>query len=205
MADEMVVFTIGHSTLSYERFLELLRQHSINAVADVRSMPFSKHFPQFNRDALHAELKSDKIHYVFLGDELGGRPKSRNLYLNTTADYEKMAMTDSFRSGIERVASGAQKYRLSLMCSEHDPLDCHRCLLVGRALKGRSMHVHHILSSGDIVDQDEIERKLLVMSKNDKADLFASESDLVSAAYRYQSMRVAYAESKPGARFEAAE
>ena len=104
MADKLIeILTIGHSTLSYERFLALLRQASVNAIADVRTSPYSRHFPHFNRDLLRDELRYDNIAYVFLGDELGGRPKEKQYFCNGTADYEKMAMTDDFARGINRV------------------------------------------------------------------------------------------------------
>ena len=107
------------------------------AVADVRSSPYSRHSPHFSRDELRAELRSEGISYVFLGNELGGRPKDRRFYCEGVADYEKMAQTPEFKTGLDRVIEGARKYRIALMCSEHDPLDCHRCLLVGRALAQR--------------------------------------------------------------------
>jgi uncharacterized protein (DUF488 family) len=127
---DLTVFTIGHSTHSYEHFLSLLRASGITAVADVRTTPFSRHFPHFNEAALRSELKLDGISYVFLGRELGGRPSSQSFYCDGVADYEKMARTETFASGIKRVVEGAKSFRVALMCSENDPLDCHRCLLV---------------------------------------------------------------------------
>jgi uncharacterized protein (DUF488 family) len=121
-ATPVEVFTIGHSTLSYEKFLELLRVASVTAVADVRTAPYSRHFPHFNRDALRSELRLDNIAYVFLGDELGGRPKDKQFFCEGVADYEKMALTASFAKGLRRVIDGAKKYRIAMMCSEHDPL-----------------------------------------------------------------------------------
>src|ERR1700720_1713717 len=127
VADTTVeVLTIGHSALPYERFLELLRHYSVTAVADVRTAPYSRHSPQFNKDTLRNELRHDGIAYVFLGQELGGRPKDKQLFCKGVADYEKMARVADFAKGLDRVVEGAKNYRIAMMCSEHDPLECHR-------------------------------------------------------------------------------
>ena len=194
------VLTIGHSTLSYERFFALLRQACVTAVADVRTAPFSRHFPHFNRDTLRNELRQDNVAYVFLGEELGGRPNSERFYCDGVADYEKMAETADFLRGLERVIEGAKKYRIAMMCSEHDPLDCHRCLLVGRALRERGIIVRHILGSGKIVDHQEIEDKLMQMSGKSDIDLFEPPARRLAAAYRDRSMKVAFSKRQDNAR-----
>jgi uncharacterized protein (DUF488 family) len=186
------ILTIGHSTHSYEEFLRLLRGAGVTAVADVRSSPFSRHQPQFNKTELKRELKLDKIEYVFLGDELGGRPKDKTLFCEGVADYEKMALTREFKKGLDRISEGSNKFRIALMCSEHDPLDCHRCLLVGRALKSRGLIVRNILFDGRQKSQDEIESELVEMLKQNRADLFPN--DQISSAYRDRSLKVAFSE-----------
>lgn len=205
MADTAVeVLTIGHSTLPYERFLTLLRQASVTAVADVRTAPFSRHFPHFNRDALRDELRRDNVAYVFLGEELGGRPKGQRFFCDGVADYEKMAETADFARGLERVIEGAKKYRIAMMCSEHDPLDCHRCLLVGRALHGRGITVSHILSNGEILNHRQIEDRLMEMSGKSDVDLFEPPAKRLAAAYRERAMKVAFSERQDNARRPAA-
>ena len=188
------VFTIGHSTLSYEVFLSLLRLAGITAVADVRTAPFSRHNPQFNKDTLRQELKTDGIAYVFLGGELGGRPSAPSFYCDGVADYERMAKTSSFADGLDRVILGGERYRIALMCSEHDPLDCHRCLLVGRALKQRGLNVAHILSDGRRKSQTQIEDQLLSMAGDNlgQSNFLASPEDRLAAAYRSRARRVAF-------------
>jgi uncharacterized protein (DUF488 family) len=188
------VLTVGHSTLSYEEFLNLLRRVNVTAIADVRSAPYSRHFPQFNRETLSGELRADGIAYVFLGKELGGRPSARQFYCDGIADYERMARTVDFESGLDRVLMGAKKYRIALMCSERDPLDCHRCLLVGRALARRGQRVRHILGDGKLLGHAEIEAKLLALSGRDAEDFFAPLADRLAAAYREQARKVAFAE-----------
>lgn len=198
MSDALTVFTIGHSTHSWERFVALLRSAKVTAVADVRTSPYSRLYPHFNRDDLREELRLDGISYVFLGKQLGGRPNERKFYCEGVADYEKMAQATEFGKGLDRVIEGAKKYRVALMCSERDPLDCHRCLLVGRALAQRGVRVNHILDNGNVVSQDEIEDKLLELSGRNADDFFAPRAERVAAAYRERVRKVAFAEPQPG-------
>lgn len=186
------VFTIGHSTLSYEEFLARLRTHAISAVADVRSSPYSRHLPHFNREQLREQLKSDGISYVFLGEELGGRPTGSENYRAGVADYEAMATRASFKEGVTRVVEGTKKFTVALMCSEQDPLDCHRCLLVGRALKRENVSVSHIMPLGSVKSHEDIERQLLNITGNQNADFFSEPKDRLDAAYRERAMKVAY-------------
>jgi uncharacterized protein (DUF488 family) len=188
------VLTVGHSTQSQQRFISLLLGAGVTAVADVRTSPYSRHSPQFNREDLSQDLRQCGISYVFLGKELGGRPRERGLYCEGVADYERMAQTIEFKRGLDRILEGVKKYRVALMCSERDPLDCHRCLLVSRALAQRGVQVKHILDSGDLVSHDEIEDQLLNLSGRNADDLFAPRAERLAAAYRERARRVAFAE-----------
>jgi hypothetical protein len=189
------IYTIGHSTLPYEHYLSLLKRAGVTAVADVRSSPRSRKVPHFNREALSDALRGNGIKYVFLGRELGGRPNSNQLYSNGVADYDKMAATEEFNSGLQRVLEGAKKHRIALMCSEHHPLQCHRCLLVGRELVRRGVKVRHILSDARCVDQSELEQELIEKYGYD-ADFLPEEERLI-AAYRRRAHEVAYTAPKP--------
>jgi uncharacterized protein (DUF488 family) len=191
------VLTIGHSTLSLETFLAMLERARVTAVADVRSSPFSRRVPHFSRNELRVALKARGIKYVFLGKELGGRPRASNLYCDGVANYEKMAQEPDFLKGIERVISGARRHTIALMCSEHNPLDCHRCLLVGRALAEQHLSVGHILNNGRVAAQQEIEEKLLTLSGDATDDLFAAREDRLTKAYRQRAKNVAYREPRP--------
>jgi uncharacterized protein (DUF488 family) len=191
------VFTIGHSTHSWERFVALLRSTNVTAIADVRTSPYSRLYPHFNRDDLREELHSDGISYVFLGKELGGRPRERRFYCDGVADYEKMAQASEFSKGLDRVIEGAKKYHVALMCSERDPLDCHRCLLVSRALAQRGVRVSHILDDGGVASHSKIEERLLELSGRNTDDLFAPRSERLATAYRERARKVAFAEPQP--------
>ena len=99
----MQIFTVGHSNHSIEKFLSLLRQHGVTAVADVRSFPTSRRFPHFNQSTLKKSLGSEEISYVFLGDQLGARPKDPECYVEGKARYELIAATEAFAMGLERI------------------------------------------------------------------------------------------------------
>lgn len=194
MVDEpREVLTIGHSSHSIEHFLALLHGAGVTAVADVRSAPHSRHVPQFNHDALKATLRDAGIAHVYLGKELGGRPQNHAQYRDGVADYEKIAGGEAFQVGLRRVLDGAATHRVALMCAEQHPLDCHRCLLVGRALAARGARVRHILPDGTVATQAEIEAELLRRTGRDKADLFMSPEERLAAAYRDYARKVAFA------------
>lgn len=191
-SDEKRVFTIGHSTMDLKRFLALLEKAEVTAIADVRSSPFSRRFPHFSQGELRAALKKVGVKYSPLGKELGGRPRAGYLYCEGIADYEKMALEPEFIDGIGRVIKGSKEHTIALMCSEHDPLDCHRCLLVGRALATRDVPLNHILGSGRVIGQHELEERLLSLSGDTTLDMFASREERLAVAYRDRAKVVAY-------------
>lgn len=193
--DGPVVYSIGHSNHTIDHFLSLLRSADISAIADVRSSPYSRHLPQFNQGGLKQSLSSASIAYVFLGKELGGRPEERSMYRDGIADYEKMASLPRFRDGLARVVEGAKRYRIALMCSEHNPLDCHRCLLVSRWLVADGTHVVHILANGTMESHLDIEQRLLELANVSASDFFSPLDERLAMAYRDRSRKVAYAES----------
>jgi len=188
------VFSVGHSTHSLSDFLGLLNNSGITAIADVRSSPWSRFNPQYNRPDLKKSLRSFGIDYRFYGKLLGGRPSNPSLFHGSTADYEAMALTKEFAEGLDMVLAGAAKHRLALMCSEHDPLDCHRCLLVSRALAGRGADISHILSNGAVISHQQVEERLLTMSGRATDDFFVPRAERLTAAYRDRSLKVAYTE-----------
>ena len=178
------VFTIGHSNLDWTTFEQLLTQAGITAIVDVRSSPASR-LPHFNRTPLKARLNASGIAYVFLGAELGGRRKGGGI-----PDYEQMAASRVFMQGIVRVEEIATRTRLALLCSEHEPLMCHRCLLVGRRLVERGVRVAHILRDGTIEPNEATEDRLLALTKQAESDLLASREDRLAVAYRSQALRI---------------
>ncbi|MDC7784428.1 DUF488 domain-containing protein [Rhodoplanes sp. TEM] len=192
-AARIAVLTIGHGSQTVDAFLARLRQAGATAVADVRSTPYSRRNPQFDRETLQRTLQAAGIAYVHLGDMLGGRPRDRGFYCDGVADYERMAQAPEFRDGLDRVVAGARTYRIALMCAERDPTTCHRCLLVGRALTERGVGVRHLVDDG-VLTQSQIEDALLALAGRSGEDLFAPRAERLALAYRRQARRHAFAE-----------
>jgi len=186
------LFSIGHSNVAAERFIGLLRGAGATAVADVRSTPFSRRFPWFSGKNLAATLAQHGMAYLAYGEALGGRPRSATLYRDGIADYEAMARQPEFQAGIERLCADAARLRVCIMCAEREPLDCHRCLLVARALAARGLAIGHILHDDTIEPHQATERRLLALTKADD-DLFApGQNERLAAAYRGRARAVAY-------------
>jgi uncharacterized protein (DUF488 family) len=155
----LLLYSIGHSNHPLEKFLGLLTEHNIDVLVDVRSHPYSQYAPQFNREALRQTLQGTACKYLFLGEELGGRPDREDFYdADGRVLYNRVAESPEFLSGIRRVESGAAKYRVAMMCSEEDPLHCHRRLLVGRVLRARNVRLDHIRGDGRIQSEEELAR-----------------------------------------------
>ena len=192
MSSPSVIYTVGHSTHTIEMLLNLLEQNDITAIADVRSSPFSRHNPQFNKDTLSAELRKRGVAYVFVGKELGARSNDPSCYESGKVRYGRLAKTSVFKTGIERVLSGAQKYRIALMCAEKEPLDCHRTLLVSRALEQRGVSIVHILADGRTEAQTQTMSRLLDLVGLPQVDMFRSHDELVATACELREERIAY-------------
>jgi uncharacterized protein (DUF488 family) len=175
-----------------ERFIGLLRQHDITAVADVRSAPYSRINPQFNREPLKAALRDAGISYVFMGEELGARSKDPSCYRDGKVDYELLARTALFQSGLERVRRGASTHRIALMCAEKEPLDCHRTILVSRKLAEQGVCVTHILADGTAESHDLAMSRLMQMVRVGEHDLFRSPEDALREAYQRRGEEIAY-------------
>ena len=187
------VLTIGHSTHSLETFVNLLEAHSIGAVADIRSTPYSRYSPHFNREALRDALRRHQIRYVFLGRELGARSDDPACYENGRVQYKRLAQTELFQKGIERVESGSNAYRIALMCAEKDPLDCHRAILVAPALCRTGMPVQHILADGRLEDHDSSVNRLLdTLGFRTDSTFPQMHADLVEQALARQERKIAF-------------
>jgi len=153
----LVVYTIGHSIHSLEKLISLLSANRIDVSVDIRSEPYSRKVPHFNKDNLEKEIKKAGLKYLFLGKELGGRPTKRQFYdQEGFVLYSKIADSPDFKSGLERVLNGIEKFRVALMCSEENPANCHRRLLVGRVLASGGVEVFHIRADGSIQSEEQI-------------------------------------------------
>lgn len=193
-ATQYPVFTIGHSNHSWEEFVKLLLRNRIEEVADVRSAPYSRYVAHFNYSELQPALEDIGIGYAYLGGELGGRPADRSCYdADGQVLYDKVAATDAFDDGISQVIRRADDCRIVLLCTEKEPLECHRTLLVARALAGRGVAVEHILSDGDVEKHSRtMERLVRLFKLPPNGDMFRTKDDAINEAMALQAKKVAY-------------
>ncbi|NOK61101.1 MAG: DUF488 domain-containing protein [Chloroflexi bacterium AL-W] len=147
------LFSIGHSNVPVARLIVLLQQHHIGVVCDVRSAPYSRYNPQFNRENLATSLQDQDIIYRFMGESLGGKPQDPMLFSEDghTPDYIKIAASPTFARSIERLIGLGTQTRTAFMCGEADYRRCPRHVLVTPALIERGITVWHILPDGDLV------------------------------------------------------
>ena len=193
MTDTPTVLTIGHSNHAWPEFLKLLQANEVSTILDVRSIPASRRFPQFNRDAFERALKEAGIGYRYFGDRLGGRPKDTVCYAGGAIDYAKVAATQAFRDGLDEAASVAREKRCCLLCAEKDPLDCHRSILVARHLAPKGFSIAHIHGDGRLETQAEFETRLVAADED--APLLAAVEDaraLLQLAYNRRGRRMAF-------------
>src|SRR5712692_4504278 len=196
------LFSIGHSNLEFPRFLELLRLAGVSAIVDVRSQPFSKWLPWSNRPNLEAQLRDYEIGYHFMGDLLGGRPRQANVYDSEgRVDYERLKITSGFQKGLDRLSQALEDFRLAMLCSEPDPIECHRGLLIAPAMKDRGIAATHIRSDGTLESQADFEARLIGVTQVGVGlldGLFAASlsgedhRQMLADAYRIQSRRKAF-------------
>lgn len=192
-----MIYSVGHSTHTVQDFIKLLKSRGITAIADVRSVPYSRFQPQFNREVLTKSLKEFDIEYVFVGDSIGGRSSNEDDYENGRVVYGRLKKSDNFESGLERVVLGSEKYQLALMCSEKEPIECHRTLLVGQTLFERGIPITHIHGDGTLEKHEDAIQRLLKIFKLDEPDLFRSDEEIVAEALLRQEQKVAFTLGDP--------
>jgi len=189
-----MLYTIGHSTHDWAHFVHLLQLHKIEVLGDVRSMPYSRFTPQYNRESLLGSLAQHGIKYVFLGLELGARRSEPECYVNGKVDYCLVSKTRAFQHGLERLRSGIAKYRVAIMCAEKDPLDCHRTILVAQYAKAFA-EIFHILEDGSLEPHANAEARLMKEYRLGEGDLFIPETKRIERAYANRSSAIAYQET----------
>ena len=192
------LFTVGCSNHSMEAFLDLLRRHDIQAVADVRSVPFSRFTPQFNAPALKPALTEAGIFYIPMGNEFGARRSEADAYQNGRVDFEKVRCLPMFKQGFVRIQAGLERgLRIALMCTEKDPMDCHRFILVARNIERElGVPIKHIKLDGSLEDTFSVENRML-QKTGLQQDMFNPERQpLVELAYSMIGSQIAYSENK---------
>lgn len=192
LMNEHTLYTIGYSCHTLDSFIMVIKRYNINAIADVRSQPFSKYKPEFNSNTLSIALKGKGISYVFLGEECGARIKDITCYINGKADYSRIAASELFNKGLDRIVFGLSKFNIALLCAEKDHLMCHRTILICRNLRNRVFKINHILCTGQIETQAEAEKRLVSKLKLDIPNFLKPESQIIEEAYDLQGFAIAY-------------
>lgn len=153
------IYTIGHSNHDLEKFLKLLPDNQVQLLVDVRSSPYSKYVPHFNRENLKDSLKKCHIDYIFLGDKIGGKPKDQSYYTEGKVNYNLIARSAPYKEGILQLIELSSQTSLSLLCSEEDPYLCHRHNLITSALLEKGVEVNHIRGKGKVEKVTGIRKK----------------------------------------------
>ncbi len=149
--EEPTIYTIGHGDASFTDIEALLAHHLVQTLIDVRSQPYSRHAPDFNREALVRLTAAAGLGFRWMGDRLGGRPTAPDLLAADGApDWRRLAATPAFRGAIAEVAELARGGRTAVLCAERDPTHCHRAVLLAPALAEAGLHVAHILPDGSL-------------------------------------------------------
>lgn len=190
------IFTVGHSNHELDRFINILRWNDVGAICDVRSVPWSRYVPHFNKIQLGASLARYGIHYFFLGDQLGARPRDRRAYVAGRVSYDRLAALPDFQGGIERVVDIHRGYAPALLCSERDPVTCHRAILVARHLVLRGYCVEHITPNGDLETHSAAMDRLIRALGIPDADMWRSRKAVEEEAYRLQGDAIAFREER---------
>lgn len=182
------VYTVGHSNQSQEEFLALLKAHDVNCIVDVRSVPSSKYSPQFNHEILKPFLKNKGVLYLHFGEEFGAR-RTDCVNEDGQVDFERAILTPAFQHGVERLQLGLDKgYHIALMCSEANPLECHRFSLVSRYFFDKGFEVCHILKGAELASHEVLEQEMIKeYLRSQKYRLM--EVDLLFGSYTAEEQR----------------
>ena len=199
---ENIIYTVGHSTHSIEYFVELIKKFDVNCIVDVRSIAASRFNPQYNKEALSNYLKKQGIKYLHFDKEFGARQDSPSvLDEENKVNFEKVRTQQSFNDGVFRLVKGIEAgYNIALMCSESEPFDCHRFVMVAVGLAQEGFEVKHILKDKTLVTNADLEKELLKKYAKKLPQPSIFEPDItpqmqLQAAYRFRNKSIAWSPS----------
>lgn len=194
----MQIYTIGYTGFSIEEFILTLKKHKINSVIDVRSMPYSKIYSDYNEGNIKDTLKKYGMYYRNYKKEFGARQENELYYPHGYLDFSLFTKSEAFKEGMNRIISAIPLgYNFVLMCSEKNPIECHRCIMVAKAFYDNGLDVNNILSTGDFISQSEIEKQLvdIYYPNRDQLSLFDDQlswDEMVKNSYSYQNEKIGY-------------
>lgn len=193
------VYTVGYSGFSFDEFCKLLKKNEIQLIIDVRSVPFSKRYSEYNRDVLKKSLAQQRIYYRNYAHEFGARQENRQFYTKYGyLDFELFSKSEAFQEGIEKLCKSMQQnYTFALMCAEKNPMDCHRAIMVSRTFFEMGYKVVHLLPHNKIITQNDLNQMLLDKYYPNRGQLsfLDSQNDeeaLLKQAYRYRNKEIGY-------------
>ncbi len=196
----MDLFTIGHSNYEINYFINIVKKYKINCIVDVRSIPYSKYSPQYNKENIKKLLKINKINYIYMGKEFGAMRTAKTLYTKEGyVDFEKVKYDKDFKLGINRVKVGVEKgYKIAFMCAEKIPSDCHRCILIGRTFKNLGYNIINIIDENKYKLQNDIEKELIEIYYPDRnqisliPEMNLSNEELINNVYKFKNREIGY-------------
>ena len=202
------IYTIGYTAFKIDDFISVLKKYNITCVIDVRSLAYSQHYPDYNKEVLNKVLKSNGIVYRNYSAEFGAR-QTEKCYLSPKGylDFNKYVRSDRFESGYQKILTGIEMgYTFVLMCAETDPIDCHRSIMLGREFYKRGFEVKNILKSGEILLQGELEERLLdkYFSTRNQFSIFDDNKDegqLIKEAYDLRNEEIGYKDESESIRY----
>lgn len=192
------VFTIGYAGFQINDFVKTLKEKGVSLVIDVRSLPYSQYHADYNKENLSKILESNKIYYRNYTLEFGARQEERSYYPNGYLDFDMFSKSKNFLTGVDKLKKSMQQnYTFALMCSEKDPMMCHRTILVARAFHSAGYNVVHLQPSGKTVTQADVEERLLnkFFPNREQINMFAknlSTQEYIEEAYKKQNAVIGY-------------
>lgn len=196
------IYTIGYTAFQIKEFIFTLKMYNINCLIDVRSSPYSKNYPDYNKNVLEKTLNISNIIYRNYKYEFGARQTDTSFYTQfedfSYLDFSKFIISKQFNIGVNNIVKGINiGYNICLMCAETNPVDCHRSIMVGRGLKAKGFDVCHILKDKNIKSQNDIENELLEYYYNDRNQVkFFSESKdddfYIKEAYTKKNIEIGF-------------
>jgi len=188
-------FTIGHGNYPIDLFIDNVRSAGIDTIIDVRSTPYSRFNPHFNRENLEKSLKKRDIGYRFMGDRLGGRYTDPGLlFPDGTVDYRKVQDTELFKEGISQLISIISSGKIiTLMCAEKEPERCHRFVLISPILQFKGFTVIHVQPDGKLQANEDLEKEL-IKSEIDTMQMNISDEPVnpIDLMYEKLNKKIAY-------------
>lgn len=194
----MEIYTIGYSAFSIDSFVNILHTYKINSLIDVRSSPYSAFHTDYNKESLQSTLKANNIIYRNYKNEFGARQTECQYYPNGYLSFPLFSKSEVFQTGMNKIINAMPLgYTFALMCSEKDPLTCHRTIMVAREFHKNNIAVKHILADGSTVSQEDIEKRLVEMYFPDRDQIsFFGEAkpweELVDESYAFQNEKIGY-------------